>query len=517
VTRRTAFGTGALVAACFFLMQLAWILTLPPATGIDEFDHIHRAASVGAGHWGYSREEIDPKVGRGGLIPVPKDIVAATKPGCESFIYVGRANCNAYADADHGLVEIACAAARYNPLFYAVVGYPGSLFQGMTALTAMRVVTALLSAAMVGLGAIALRTWARTGWPLLGLFLAATPTVIYSSSVTSPNGLNIVSGLTLWAAFLGLLRFADDATSRRRLLTIATIAAVTLVNTHTLGLLWLALIVATVAIQRGRWALPRIPLPERRQVRARLVVVGLGVAFAATWILLARTNSPAQDRTTFHSQWWPQVLEVGLPLWPLQAIAAFPVRDEPAPLAVYAIGVTMMLALAVVAIRLLWRRRDRNSLLAIVFVAFLSYAIPVVLTAFTFRYIGLAWQGRYEMPFTGGLLLLFAFALDRTRLRLPVAVAAATMGLLAAMNVLGQRGVLHRFDGKRVVETLGWQAPSVALLALLALGSAVVGTVAIRSMGRGPGGSGPATSEAADAVAQTEAKEPVTAAPASAG
>ncbi len=65
MTRRAVVGTGFLVAAGFFLMQLAWMVTMPAATGIDEFDHIHRAASVASGHWGSSGEKVDQKDGRG--------------------------------------------------------------------------------------------------------------------------------------------------------------------------------------------------------------------------------------------------------------------------------------------------------------------------------------------------------------------------------------------------------------------------------------------------------------------
>ncbi len=359
------------------------------------------------------------------------------------------------------------------------MGYPSSLFHGTAALTAMRVITAALSAGMLGLGAIALRSWARTGWPLLGLFLATTPTVIYSSSIAAPNGLNIVSGLTLWAALLGLVHGADAAVTRRRLLAISAVAAVTLVNTHSLGVLWLALIVVAVAIQRGRLALPRVPRSERRQTLLPVVVVLGGLAFAAGWVLVARTNSPSAEGTIFEQHWWPQALTTGVPLWPLQAIAAFPMRDEPAPVSVYAIGVSLMLALAVSAIIVLVRRRERSSLLAIGFVAVASYAVPLALTAVSFRYIGLAWQGRYEMPFTGGLLLLFALALDRSRIRLPLTLATGVMGLTALMNLLGQLRIVHRFDGTRLAHAIGWNAPSTVVLGLLALGFTALTSVAL--------------------------------------
>ncbi len=477
---RGSAATALLVASAFLLLQLAWLLTMPPATGIDEFDHVHRAASVASGHWGYSHDEVSRSEGRGGLLPVPEDVVAATNPACETFHYVGPANCSAYADAGAGMVLVACAAARYNPAFYVLVGYPASLFHGTAALSVMRVVAALLCAAMLTLAALAVRTWARTGWPLLGLFLAATPTVLYSTSLAAPNGLNIASGLALWASLLGLVEADSTARTRRWLRVLAAVAAVVLVNTHTLGVVWLGLTVAAVAVQRGRLTLPRLAPGERRHSWLCLGAATLGATVAVGWILAAQTNSPASDASDFTGSWWHEVLTTGLVAWPLQAIAAFPMRDEPAPLAVYAIGLTMICCVAGLALRTLLRGRRVASLRAIAFVVAFSWAVPVVLTAASYQYIGLAWQGRYEMPFTGGLLLLFGLALDRSTSRLSSSVAAVVVGSAAVMNLLGQLRIVDYFAGSAVARATGWSAPAPLLLAALAAAAAGCAFLALR-------------------------------------
>lgn len=482
MTRRGAVGTALLVAGGFLLMQLAWALTMPAAMGIDEFDHIHRAASVGTGHWGASHRSVPEADGRGGLVPVPRDTIETTGPACDSFRYTGPANCTAYAEVpgDPDTVLVASAASRYNPVYYVPVGYPSSLVDGTTALLVMRVVSSLLSAAVLGLGALAITTWARTRWPLLGLFLAATPTVLYSSSLATPNGLNIVSGLSLWAALLGLLHGPDDRRTRSLLFTVSAVSAATLVTTHTLGLVWLGLIVTAVAIQRGRLTLPRVPLAQRRAAWTALAFVALAVAFAIAWVLVSKTNDPSSEvGELVKGAWWKYAFTVGVPLWPLQAIAAFPMRDQMAPLAVYGIGASMMMIVAVLAVASLRKRGQRGSLLAIAFVAVMSYAVPLTLTALTFRELGLAWQGRYEMPFTGGLLLLFGLALDRGGLRVPMRVCAPVLGLLGLMNLLGQLRITRSFVDSGVARAMHWDQPAAWLLAALALGYALLATLAV--------------------------------------
>ena len=64
MSRRALVATGMLVAGGFLLLQAAWMLTMPRATGIDEFDHVYRAASVATGDWGFSHQKVDHDQGR---------------------------------------------------------------------------------------------------------------------------------------------------------------------------------------------------------------------------------------------------------------------------------------------------------------------------------------------------------------------------------------------------------------------------------------------------------------------
>ena len=70
----------SLLAAGVLLVQLAWILTVPPFRGIDEFDHAYRAAAVAHGQW------------------------------------LPRASASVRGHGEY--VEVASGAARYNPVFY---------------------------------------------------------------------------------------------------------------------------------------------------------------------------------------------------------------------------------------------------------------------------------------------------------------------------------------------------------------------------------------------------------------
>ena len=123
------------------LIQASWILVVPPFRGIDEWDHAYRATAVAHGEW-----HADPtKATRdtGAFVRVPDDIVAASRPECERLPYTDAKDCVGTSNGD-GTTSVASGAGRYNPVFYAIIGYASLPFEGGSALYAMRAAAALL-------------------------------------------------------------------------------------------------------------------------------------------------------------------------------------------------------------------------------------------------------------------------------------------------------------------------------------------------------------------------------------
>ena len=87
---------------------------------------------------------------------------------------------------------------------------------------AMRAITAVLAALLLAWAAVVTSGWARNGWPLLALLVAATPVLIYSTAVASPNGVGYAAGLPAVGRRLGLV----EDPGRPRLVALTT-AAVT--------------------------------------------------------------------------------------------------------------------------------------------------------------------------------------------------------------------------------------------------------------------------------------------------
>ena len=458
----------ALLFVGTFLMQLAWIFTLPPYRGMDEFDHAYRAAAVAGGE---IRDRGVPANGRGKLVTVPRSIVETARPICSSYLYTGHDNCNPVRDAGDGKVLVASAASAYNPVFYLVVGTVAKPFEGTTALYVMRLATALLCAALVALAGWVSTLWSRSWWPLVSLVTVITPTMLFSASVAAPNGIEMTGALVIWMALLGLHDPEASRAHARTLLTIAATVACVVVTVRSIGPVWVALIALAALLPLGPRRI-RALVQEHPRLIAALSLVVLAVTSASAWWTV---TSGANRLEPFETEVDSPVLGTlaQYPLWFLQAMAAFPRRHDPVPAIVYVAMGSVLLALVVAGFAVATRRL-RLTILAVILVACL---VPFVLTVPTIREAGPVWQGRYSIPLHVGALLVAGLALDRAR---PVhRFVPFAMVLGAALFVVAHVvATLHVYGEELATSPLAGSPTWVAMPAWCAAALLVLGCLA---------------------------------------
>lgn len=458
---RGAMRTGLLFFVGALLLESAWIWTLPPFRGTDEFDHAYRAAAVAHGEW--KPVGVATPNGRGGLVTVPESIVRAAHPVCASLEYTGPGNCSPVEKLGGGRVLVGSGASAYNPLFYWVVGTAARPFQGSAALYAMRVCAGLLCALLVAGAAGLARLWTRTGWPLVGLVVAITPVVAFSTAVAAPNGLEICAGLGLWTALLGLAT-PEGRRRTRPLLIGAAVNAAVLTTLRSIGPLWVILVFLTAMLivgLRTLWGVVR----ENATVAATCVLtVTAATLVSVGWTRASGAARLAPDPQYIHTSHVVIQSLSQLPLWVLQGIAAFPRRAIPAPPVVY-----FLVALVfVVTIALGYRSAPRRVRLALLATALVSFLVPVFLTALTFRAVGPIWQGRYGAPYHVGLTMLAVLALDRAGKRMPMRYVGLGWSALVLANVVSIVHVLHTEQRTSpVAGSSAWVAVPVWSVALL--------------------------------------------------
>ncbi len=463
------------------VLLVSWILLVPPFGGADEFDHAYRAAATARGQWFTTPS--DATRGTGAWLQVPGDIVDAARPECQARVYTTASDCVGTREGD--AVRIASGAGRYHPLYYAVVGTLALPFHGTAALYVMRLATAALALALVALALGALRTWARSRIALLGPVVVCTPVVVYSCSIVSPNGVEMAAGLAFWAAAVGLL--VADAHAVRRLSVMAAVSGATLCTLRPMGPLWclLAAVVVLVAVRSepGRVRL----LLRRRDVQVSAAVVAVSAIQSVAWTVAMGALELSKVSDPVHTSVAHRVGEIAplVPLWVLQSVAAFPMRDDATNPAVYFCYLLLFGALMVTALRY----ADRRIRIGIATVVVVTLVLPFVTSVSSYDELGAAWQGRYALPFALGMAVLAAFALDRAGRTLPGPWPVLAGVLFVTAQVVAAAYTLHvEIARSPLVDSAAWLRPPMWLLVILTAVGAVLlwwGDAVPRLPGRG--------------------------------
>jgi hypothetical protein len=397
----------------------------------DESQHIIRAYGAASGQF-YSSPAQAAR-GGGAWYQVPRSLL----PDNVHCAWRGEdpsdkknASCQHQPPDDATRERTGSTAGRYNPVYYLPVGVPMVLVPNRTGIVLARLVTSLLSAVLLA-SAVVVALRLRSRLTLVAVVLATTPMAANLNGSVNPNGLEIAAGVLLWATLLALLRTPEgtfDATTTRRLLVLAAVAASLLLTVRALGPLWLAgiAVVALGIAPRGR-----VPaLLRRRDTRLLLAGVSAVAVFALGWLVVSGAlqavptrggHEPLDDMIRLMtvdraSFWTDQIVgqfsygETTLPSWLIMSWYA-------------------MAAALVLPAGLLASRRDRWALLA----AGLGSALALaVLEVAYYPTLNWAQHGRYVMPFGVGLLLLAAVVG-----RYPAALGGAGESRLLRLVVVG--------------------------------------------------------------------------------
>ena len=378
----------------------------------------------------------------------------------------------------HGdTTRIASGAGRYNPIYYAVVGTPALPFHGAAVDYVMRVTSLLLCWLLFCAALWSTRQWARTSWPTTAIAVASTPVLAYSSAIVAPNGLEMMAGLTVWCAGVGILHRVDGR-QQPRLVVLAALAASILVTTRSLGPLLFILVVGTllVALRPDRQIIRT--LTRRRSTWVAAGVVAIAGAASTVWVLsMDVLNIGQQLKEPMSVGARARYLVEDVPLWIFQTVAAFPFRDEPTRPEVYACYLFLFVAFAVYG----FRARALNLRWGIALAIAVSIAVPLALSAQPGSN-PTVWQGRYMLPYSVGIAILIGLALDRPgEARLSSRARMIGLGLFVVAQSVSTAAVLEKTLGKHLSDEHTFVHFSPWLVgAVAAVGSATLWYAATR-------------------------------------
>ncbi len=449
------------------LMQLGWFITMPPFAGMDEWDHAYRASAVAHGQW--VAPPTDATRGTGAMVLVPTDIVEAAHAECVNLPYGGHAEC--VGTVRGNFTEVASGAGRYNPVYYAMVGWPSRFLDGQVALYGMRLVGLVLCWILIMASLRLLIAWAGM---LAGFFLVAgiTPAVYYASSTVAPNGLEMVSGMGLWVGLATMVAdYGQERPASKQAFALAAVSGALLLSLRSLGPLWAALIVLlTLVAWPQAWPCARSLIRTRHGALLTFLVAIVGGS-SVWWVQSQQTlkvGAPIEvpDVTS------PVVVALREPvLWTFQMMGTFPYRNNPAPGTMY----LSLILVIVVAIALALRfatSRERSALVGCVLA---SYLFPLAITLMTFEQFGTAWQGRYALPLLVGIPALTGIILGRRRVPRWLMVAiAALVGVAHMIALVNTLRLEHNFYVRSSLPVWPLDIHPAALTVLVAVGTCLL-------------------------------------------
>ncbi len=383
---------------------VVWGFASPIPSGPDETAQIVKAVGVGQGTLlgalpPPSRHPHNSTL----VVRVPGTVERSLDRKCHNY-RVGRpSTCHTSVRASAGLVPTSTYVGRYPPLYYALTGSPWLVSDAAGALSAMRVIAALVVGVLLGLAYAVTATWGRSGLRLLALGAVVTPTTLYFGGVVNPNGMEIAGATLLWSA-LAVLVFDPSDEAPLAVVVAAVAGSVTLCASRSLSTFIFALIVAATVLVR--------PAKSRRlwaQRRVRFGSYGALVFALASgiYVLAARSYEVQSLRLAGHytSVGYGAAIIGHTPRFVAGVIGDFGAPNFSAPTPVLALWAAAVASLVVAAWTLATRR---DAIVLAVVVAVLGFLVPFAVVYSHVRLDGLVWQGRYSLPFIAGVPLLAA-------------------------------------------------------------------------------------------------------------
>lgn len=419
--------------ALLMAVTSAWSLMTPIASGPDENAHIIKAAAVVRGDLhGHSL----PGNPGAGAVDIPAIYaVANAYPVCFAFKGDVAADCAPDLPTGDAAAEITTASTwviRNNPAYYAVVGLPSLLPPGAYTYYLMRLVNATLCSLVLAWAFVSLSEVARRPFVAVGIATAITPMVVYLNSIVNSSGLEISAALALWVSLLALVKAPDPARVTSRAAAIAVITVV-LMNARGMSPLYVAAIVATVAVVVGPWSGFLTAFLDRR-TWPWLGVIVAGTVPALWWTLSAGTlegGGAGHPELTFLTTANRTFFDTGDFL--IASIGRFGWFDTHLPMLAY----IAFIALGGLPILLTLTVGDRRTRSAVVGVMAVAVLLPVLVHAWQASSVGYIWTARYSIPLFVGVAVAAGFLSRDAFAGLPAWIGDRVLGVVVPLLAFG--------------------------------------------------------------------------------
>lgn len=385
----------------FLLINAGWAFAAPYDGPPDEEMHALRAAGIMQG-------DIVPD---GRTLTVPQSLDKNNKVengwiqhrNCFPMHYDVAADCAEEPGGDPTPVERYVTEARFNPIYYAAVGWPLGFWPEWKGIVAARLLNGALMAAMLACAVVAAVRWTRYKAALVGIVAAVTPMTAHLGGAINPNGVEITAGLSLAIALLALLHEKREGLNRAAVV-LAGVSAAVLVTPRFSGVMWLFVILGVMLVP-APWQRVKFLL-KQRFVQVWLIGAAVVATVAsAAWTLYTNTAEVADRDLGYNMK---DVLRSAfMDMWPnvtYQMVGVMGWAETLMPRLVYVVWFAA-LGFLVLAALVVGKRVDQWRMTAYFIGSFVPYAAMEIILINQTNWFN---QGRYFLPGAVGIPLLAA-------------------------------------------------------------------------------------------------------------
>ena len=418
------------------LLSTIWALATPIFASPDENAHAVKAIAEVRGEFlAHHRDGI-----RFPVFDLPDDY--RYSPGIVCFAFNSRvsASCGVELGTPLGTNWFDDWVSSYNPLYYALVGWPSLLFSGSAGIYAMRIISGLLSSALLAGAFVAAWGARRARWMGAGLAFLIAPMSLFLMGSVNPQSIEFSGAVLLTISLLRLVEKHRDRASvslgMPMLWVMAAAGASLLAVARATGPLWVLVIVVGVLLASGGRN-SRLLFTRRTSIPGIAVIAAFGL-FSLIWTLLTGTLSGQAEKAdeplvggSFLAGAW--VMLRNTPSFVKSAVGIFGWQDTELAAVVYALCFGALAILVTLAI-FGTARRERWIVVGALVVAVL---VPVIVQAASVAHTGIIWQGRYGLFLYLSVIMVAAWALSRSGDRIALLSAPVSSLITALMAVFG--------------------------------------------------------------------------------
>jgi hypothetical protein len=448
-----------LVTAGLMAIVAAWSVATPPNGGVDEPDHVIRAAA--AARLDFAGTEVISSLGEAARHYDVAQTLEGPDVECWARHPEISAACSQFGSSGRALV----LNSYYPPAYFVLTGWPTLFTSRFFIVRAMRLLSGLLSIGFIGVGLLAVkRNWGKQAVAIT--LMALTPATLSLMGVVNPQALEIGAAFCLWSTAWSVL----GDTPPTRLQKWAFISSGTILClTRPLGAFLTAVILAAVALVVGvRQGLEAL---KRREVLF-VVAVGLVTTLVLATHGVTSLDAPELARHVTLGDTVKQVL--GNSLNDIRdSISLTGWLDTRLPGIANVFWITGMVVLVIG----LFIARAYRELIALAFIAVAFLGIETYVLYTQTNSNGLNWQGRYGLPIYIGLPFIVMARRPRIQARtlhLLIVIFAVLQWVSLYWGLrrwtVGTNGALFYVFGEDWIPPV----PSVVILAVAAAGAWLV-------------------------------------------